>query len=154
MTISFTNSTWTGHFCALAVSFSLMIILAHAPAVHAQTNLDPTTQASTQSNPFVSKDQLVESSRRMGLTPEQQEAIRPIMDHSLQQRVAAMEKHGIDPNGGEKPNFITLLALKFDMDRITRDTRHALSKHLSREQLAIYDQIVKERQKEVSKRFK
>lgn len=84
---------------------------------------------------------------RLPLTPEQLPHVRRIVDESKQQFLAVFNKHGIDPNG--PPVFRQLVRAGPELMAIGWRQRRELSRVLTREQLVLYDRIMKETRRRV-----
>ncbi len=86
-----------------------------------------------------------ENKARLGLTPEQEARVKPIMEAGRDRQLAILERYGF--GRGQKPSLRMREKLKLarEMKAARSDTESALSKHMSREQMAIYKDIQDER---------
>jgi hypothetical protein len=86
-----------------------------------------------------------ENRARLGLTPEQEAQVKPILERSRERRLDILERYGF--GDGQKPSLRLRekLSLAKEMKAVRAETDAALSRHLSREQMAIYADIQDER---------
>ena len=92
-------------------------------------------------------EQQEQAKERLQLTEEQQEAIAPILENSMAERLAIMEEYGINPSDPDfkRPGMRTMRKMRKDMDRLDSNTRKQLENHLSDEQMDTWDELQKER---------
>ena len=92
--------------------------------------------------------QVQETQERLQLTEAQQETIRPILEESFEQRLAVLEKHGIDlenRDANERPGFRTMRKLRKDMDKVRKETEKQLEDVLTADQMKEWKAIEEER---------
>ncbi len=89
---------------------------------------------------------------RLKLAPEQQAAVKPVMQESMRARQAIFQKHGVDLRSGQKPGLFGLMALRSEMNEVSAWTEQRLSKILNPSQLQEYRRIVAE-QTDIVKRM-
>jgi Spy/CpxP family protein refolding chaperone len=102
--------------------------------------------------------QVAEVAARLELTDAQRAQVEPIILSSLEQQMAVLESHGIDPEaalGGsmQRPNPRKALALRRDLDEVRAGTRDELAAVLSDAQLAELAEIQDERRAEMRARM-
>ena len=101
--------------------------------------------------------QIEESLERLQLTEEQRETVRPILDESFTQRLAVLEKHGIDlenQGANERPGFRTMRKLGKDMDKVRKDTEEQLQAVLTADQMKVWKEMEEERRARMREQFK
>jgi hypothetical protein len=91
-----------------------------------------------------SQEDIVAMQARLDLTPEQRDAIAPILQDSMSARSSTFQKYGVKVETCERPGALGLIRLNKDMKRINANTRSRLAKILSPAQLSEYDKIVAE----------
>lgn len=91
-----------------------------------------------------SQEDIVAMQYRLDLTPEQRDAITPILQDSMSARSSTLEKYGVDVETCERPGALGLIRLNRDMKRINAKTRSRLAEILTPAQLSEYDKIVAE----------
>ena len=91
-----------------------------------------------------SQEDIVAMQYRLDLTPEQRDAITPILQDSMSARSSTFEEYGVDVETCERPGALGLIRLNKDMKRINAKTRSRLAEILTPAQLSEYDKIVAE----------
>ena len=91
-----------------------------------------------------SQEDIVAMQYRLDLTPEQRDAITPILQDSMSARSSTFEEYGVDVETCERPGALGLIRLNKDMKRINAKTRSRLAEILTLAQLSEYDKIVAE----------
>lgn len=91
---------------------------------------------------------------RLGLTQEQEAQVKPILERSRERRLDILERYGF--GDGQKPSLRLRekLSLAKEMKAVRQETDAALSRHLSREQMAIYADIQDEHRERMKKYMK
>ena len=100
-----------------------------------------------------SPEDIVAMQGRLDLTPEQRNAITPILKESMSARSSTFQKYGVDFETCERPGALGLIRLNKDMNRINADTRSQLATILSAVQLREYDRLVAEQRAIVKKQI-
>ena len=101
--------------------------------------------------------QIEESLERLQLTDEQRKTVRPIMEESFAQRLAVLEKHGIDPanlNADNRPGYRTMRKLGKDMDKVRKETEKQLQAVLTADQMEVWKEMEEERRARMREQFK
>lgn len=90
-------------------------------------------------------ERVEENKARLGLTPEQEKRVMPILEAGRDRQLAILESYGI--GRGQKPSLRLRQKLKLarEMKAARADTVSALSRHMSPEQIAVYKDIQDER---------
>ncbi len=130
--------------------YSLLLILLAAPLA-AQT-IVPNEEAKARMN-----DQVRATMERLELTQEQQEVVRPIIENNMRQRLAVLEKHGIDPaelQQGKRPGMRTMRKLRSDMERLGKATEKQLGEVLTDDQMATWKALEEERRDQMRKQMR
>jgi hypothetical protein len=91
-----------------------------------------------------SEEEIVAMQARLDLTPEQRDAITPILQDSMSARSSTFQKYGVNVETCDRPGALGLIRLNKDMKRINANTRSRLAKILTSAQLSEYDKIVAE----------
>lgn len=91
-----------------------------------------------------SREDIAEMQSRLELTPEQIEAIAPILENSMSARNSTFDKYGVNFETCDRPGALGLIRLNKDMNRINANTRSRLAEILTPPQLREYDKIVAE----------
>ena len=94
---------------------------------------------------------------RLQLTDEQREAVRPIVEETFAQRLAVLEKHGIDPanlNADNRPGYRTMRKLGKDMDKVRKETEKQLQAVLTADQMEVWKEMEEERRARMREQFK
>ena len=86
---------------------------------------------------------LAEARKRLALTDEQAEQVRPILLDDLTARVAVLTEHGIGLGAEERPrlNLRELRALNLALAAVRAEPLEALAEVLNAEQLAVYQEF-------------
>ena len=101
------------------------------------------------------EERIEETKQRLNLTPEQEELLTPIIEQSMEDRLALFDKHGIErQKEGEKkrPSFKKLRALRKDMKALNKETREQVSGVLNDTQLKEWDKIQEENREALRER--
>ena len=101
--------------------------------------------------------QIEESLERLHLTDAQRETVRPILEESFAQRLAVLEKHGIDlenQDANDRPGFRTMRKLGKDMDNVRKDTEKQLQAVLTADQMNLWKELEEERCARMREQFK
>lgn len=101
--------------------------------------------------------QIEESLERLHLTDAQRETVRPILEESFAQRLAVLEKHGIDlenQDANDRPGFRTMRKLGKDMDNVRKDTEKQLQAVLTADQMNLWKELEEERRARMREQFK
>ena len=95
-----------------------------------------------------------ETKARLGLTPEQEEAIQPILMNAREKQLGVLEKYGY--GAGAKPNLSMRkkISMAKELKKVRGDTEKALAKHLTKEQMAEYKKIQDENREKMRARFR
>ena len=94
---------------------------------------------------------------RLQLNDEQREAVRPIIEANFEQRLAVLQKHGINPKNRDatkRPSIRKMLALRNDLGKVVNKTEKELRKVLSDEQMNVWKELEKERREQMRERFR
>ena len=93
-------------------------------------------------------EQIEHAKEQLQLTDEQSEAFETILTDTFQQRMAIMEKYGINPSDPnfKRPGMSTMRKMRKDMDKVDKETEKQLSEHLTSDQMATWEKLEKERQ--------
>ena len=136
------SNTTIAHSTIRFSSILTLLLLLLASPLYAQTAA-PSEEAIERI-----RAQVQETQERLQLTEAQQEAIRPILEESFEQRLAVLEKHGIDlENRGanERPGFRTMRKLRKDMDKVRKETEKQLDNALTADQMKVWKELEEER---------
>ena len=92
---------------------------------------------------------------QMQLSEDQVEAVEPILQHSFTERLAILNSYGINPNDPDfkRPKMGTMRKMKKKMDQLEKDTKKALADHLSKDQLATWEELETERRNRMRERM-
>ena len=126
-------------------AFYLFVLLVYAVSAQAQTQKDPA--------PGVNAQQIKEMATRLQLTDEQRQAIRPILRDQAQATRTILDKHGIDPQSGDRPSLPVLFALRRDMNQSRKVLEERLAAILNPEQMKEFRKITEERRKQIRDRL-
>ncbi|MEM6648083.1 MAG: hypothetical protein AAF730_17705 [Bacteroidota bacterium] len=135
--------TSTIHSSAYRTSALAWVLLLLAVPLRAQTT------APAEITPERIAEQIDADMDQLDLTETQRETVRPIMESAFAERLAVMEKHGVDPaqlQSGKRPGLRTLRRMKKDMDALNKSTEEELNAVLTDEQMEQWRAIEKERQ--------
>ena len=119
-----------------------LLLLLLASPLYAQTTA-PSEEAIERI-----RAQVQETKERLHLTEAQEEAIRPILEESFEQRLAVLEEYGIDlenQGSNERPGFLTLRKLRKDMDKARKETEKQLEEVLTADQMNVWKELEEER---------
>lgn len=96
-------------------------------------------------------DQLENIKDQLQLSEEQAAAIKPVLMNSFQERMAIIEKYGINPNdpNAKRPKIRTMRSVGKEMDRVDKNVKDQLSNHLSAEQMETWEQLEAERKEKM-----
>ena len=101
---------------------------------------------------------LDEARTRLELSPEQEEAIRPILAESAFDRGEVLNRYGITADNigarDERLSFREMRQLRSDMDVVRANTRSELGTVLSPEQMQTWDELAEEARAEMRERIK
>jgi len=97
---------------------------------------------------------LQETRDRLGLTPEQEEAVRPILVSSLEESARILQSYGFDGDSRPDLSLRERRKLRVELRGLREQTDRALSTVLTSQQLAEYDRIRDERQDELRARYR
>ena len=97
--------------------------------------------------------QLEHTRQQLELTDEQYAAVEPIMTGSFMDRMAIMNKYGINPGDPDfkRPGMGTMRKMRKEMDKLSKETNKQLEVHLTEEQMAALDKMEKERRDRMRK---
>jgi len=94
---------------------------------------------------------------RLGLTDEQTEQVRPVLEESMQARQAILSNYGIGFEGGDRPagklKPREIMSMRREMKAVRADTQNKLEPILSDEQFAEYKLMQDERRAEMRERI-
>ncbi|MCG8672825.1 MAG: hypothetical protein MI867_25735 [Pseudomonadales bacterium] len=96
---------------------------------------------------------LEETRTRLNLTPEQQEALEPILRESLEKRLTVLQSHGFSQGNRPSLNFREKIALGKEMKAIRDETATKVSGILNEEQMAEFEKIQEERREQFRERL-
>lgn len=94
---------------------------------------------------------------RLDLNEAQRDAVAPILEEDMLERIAVLQAHGIDPRdpaANGRPSIRTMRRLRGDIGEIREHTVSRLKEHLTDDQLDVWKQIEEERQTEMRARFR
>lgn len=135
------NTTITHSTIRISSILMLLLVLLASP-LYAQTAV-PSEETIERI-----RAQVQETQERLQLTEAQQEAIRPILEESFEQRLAVLEKHGIDlenRDANERPGLLTLRKVRKDMDNVREETEKQLNDVLTADQMNVWKELEEER---------
>ncbi len=125
-------------FASLCAFF---LVLMAAP-LHAQT-----TASSDELSARV-QSQVEDSLERLALTDDQREPVRLILEATFADRLAVMERHGVDPaqlQAGNRPGYRTMRRMSKDIDRVRKATERQLQEVLTEDQMDVWSTMEDER---------
>ena len=131
------NTTITHSTIRISSILMLLLVLLASP-LYAQTAV-PSEETIERI-----RAQVQETQERLQLTEAQQEAIRPILEESFEQRLAVLEKHGIDlenRDANERPGLLTLRKVRKDMDNVREETEKQLNDVLTADQMNVWKEL-------------
>ena len=120
-----------------AVALALSLTGAAAPLTAAD-RLDPA--------------QLQETTARLNLTEAQKQAVRPILEAGIRERVQILQAAGFEP--GKKPSLRQLLQLRGPLGESRARTEAQLSDILSTAQMQAFRTIAEERRQKMRQQFR
>ena len=94
------------------------------------------------------RTQIEASLERLQLTEEQRETVRPIVEEGFAQRLAVLEKYGIDlenQDAIERLGFRTKRKLGKDMNKVRKETEKQLQAVLTADQMNLWKEMEEER---------
>lgn len=103
------------------------------------------------------QERVQEYRERLNLSDEQVAAIRPILQKSLEDRIAVLKQYGVDAENrsrGDQLSMSDRRAIGGEMKKIRDETNQSLSDILDEQQMKEYLVIAKERQAELRKKMK
>ncbi len=104
------------------------------------------------------KEVLAEAMKRLDLSDDQVEQIKPILESSGKAQRAILERYGIDPDTepgeGKQLSMSEALALRKEMEKVRTKTLDQLEGILSRDQLREFQKMQDEQRAEMKKRIK
>lgn len=104
------------------------------------------------------RQNLEDTRRRLNLTDEQVDQIRPILRSGFQAMLEVFQKHGIEPgeHSGttDRIGFLQLRRLRRDLDAVRKQTLKHLDGVLTDTQLKTYKQIQEEHRKALRERLR
>jgi hypothetical protein len=101
--------------------------------------------------------QIEESFERLELTGEQIESVRPIMDETFSQRLAVLEKHGVDMEDPEKIKSMGLRKkrkMSKDMEKVRTSAAKQLESVLTADQMDEWKKLEEERRARLREQMK
>lgn len=133
------------------LSIALVALLAAVPALSA-----PSAQQRhlTEAQIAEIEQRFEEIRERLNLTDEQRTAMEPILRRSFAERIGILEKYGVSRNGGERPGFRQLRAMRKELEAAREQTERELSAVLDRGQMAEYRAIQDENRQAVRDRIR
>lgn len=135
------------------IAFALMLMVGLQSPQHVKAqNVD---QESVQTQ---LAEEAAELKERLNLTEDQIEQMRPVLENSVERRLAILEKYDIDLENRDpdkkKPGYRTLRKMRKDMNKSREQTNKELSNILSDEQLKEYKKIQDERKDKMRAKLK
>jgi len=135
---------------------SLLILLSFP--LDAQTD-EPSEQTLKQHEAAVERirTQVKGALERLQLNDEQREAVRPIIEANFEQRLAVLQKHGIDlknRDANKRPNLRKMLRLRKDLGKVGDKTEKELKKILNDDQMKVWKELEKERREQMRERLR
>ena len=135
---------------------SLLFLLAFP--LNAQTN-EPSEPTLKQREATVERirTQVKEAQERLQLNDEQREAVRPIIEANFEQRLAVLEKHGVDlenRDANKRPSLRKMLKLRKDLGKVGDKTEKELKKVLNDDQMKVWKELEKERREQMRERIR
>ena len=135
---------------------SLLFLLAFP--LNAQTD-EPSEPTLKQREATVERirTQVKEAQERLQLNDEQREAVRPIIEANFEQRLAVLEKHGVDlenRDANKRPNLRKMLKLRKDLGKVGDKTEKELKKVLNDDQMKVWKELEKERREQMRERIR
>lgn len=103
------------------------------------------------------QERVQEYRERLNLSDEQVAAIRPILQKSLEDRIAVLKQYGVDAENrsrGDQLSMSDRRAIGGEMKKIRDETNQSLSDILDEQQMKEYLVIAKERQAELRQKMK
>jgi len=97
---------------------------------------------------------LQETRDRLGLTPEQEETVHPILVNSLEGSARILQRYGFDGETRPDLSLRDRRKLRVELEALREQTDEALSTVLTPEQLTRYERIREERQDELRSRYR
>ena len=91
------------------------------------------------------------------LNDEQREAVRPIIEANFEQRLADLQKHGIDLKNREankRPSLGKMLKLRKDLGKVGDKTEKELGKVLNDDQMKVWKELEKKRREQMRERLR
>jgi len=91
------------------------------------------------------------------LNDEQREAVRPIIEANFEQRLAVLQKHGIDLKNREankRPSLGKMLKLRKDLGKVGDKTEKELGKVLNDDQMKVWKELEKKRREQMRERLR
>ena len=144
-------NTTIAHSTIRVSSILTLLLLLLASPLYAQTTA-PSEEAIERI-----RAQVQETQERLQLTKAQKETIRPILEESFEQRLAVLEKHGIDlenRDANERPGFRTIRKLRKDMDKVRKETEQQLEEVLTADQMKVWKELEEERRAQMREQLK
>lgn len=100
---------------------------------------------------------LAEAMKRLDLSDNQVEQIKPILESSGKAQRATLERYGIDPDsepgGGKQLSMSEALALRKELEKVRTKTLDQLEGILSKEQMREFRKMQDEQRAEMKKRI-
>ena len=91
------------------------------------------------------------------LNDEQREAVRPIIEANFEQRLAVLQKHGIDlktREANKRPSLGKMLKLRKDLGKVGDKTEKELGKVLNDDQMKVWKELEKKRREQMRERLR
>ncbi len=99
---------------------------------------------------------LQETRARLALTPEQEEALKPILRSQFEAQAETLNKYGLEPGmaeSGERPSFFELRKMRKEMQGIMESHEKQIAGVLSKDQMTTYEELREERRKAMRERI-
>lgn len=105
------------------------------------------------------EQQITDMKKRLALTEDQSEQIKPVIEKSIAARREILKKYGIDPTKGDRQSFKKLSfsdkrKLRGELKEIKKTTHDKLEVILSEEQMDEYEGMQKERKEKLREHMK
>lgn len=94
---------------------------------------------------------------RLQLNDEQREEVRSIIEANFEQRLAVLQKHGVNPknrDAAKRPSIRKMLALRNDLGKVGNKTEKELGKVLSDDHMKVWKKLEEERREQMRERLR
>ncbi|WP_129648135.1 hypothetical protein [Peristeroidobacter agariperforans] len=136
-----------GVFVAMVAAFAAIVAAGAVGAQQRERALSEEQRAQMEAR-------LEEVRTRLDLSAEQQAQLQPILRASFEKRLALLDAYGLNRDGGQRPSFQQMRALRGEMTELREATERQVAAVLDERQMAEFRKIQDEMREQLQARFK